>query len=52
MLVVMIVRTVLKVPFEKAAPYPFRHSGTPGCYSAERQLSKIESIHDFMSYEH
>ena len=33
MLVVMTVRTVLKVPFEKAAPLPFRRPGTPGVKS-------------------
>ena len=30
LLVILTVRTVLKVPFEKpASPIPFRHSGTP-----------------------
>ena len=49
MLVVITARTVLKVPFEKAAPpLPFRRSGTPGRMH-QRRLTLILRYSQFLS---
>ena len=52
MLVVMTVRTVLEVPFEKAAPppLPFRRSGTPGCLWLQQAWFRITSVVLFLFF--